>query len=926
MGFGVSSKLFLLYNKIMTENHWHSLSREKVVRSFVTDAEHGLSDEEAWHRQKKSGKNQLPAEKPLSKLGIFFDQLKSPLIYILIIAGLITLFFREFADSIVIFGAVILNTAVGFFQENKAGQALNALKKIVKIEAQVIREGEERNIDSADLVQGDIIVFTSGNKVPADARLIEVHHLKINEAPLTGEWLSAQKNNNILPKETSLADRDNMVYMGCTVENGKGRAVVTAIGKETEIGKIAVLVKETKETKTPLQKKIAKFSKIIGAVIAFTAFFIFIEGILKGKEFLEMFMTSIAVAVAAIPEGLPVALTVILALGMQRILKRKGLVRKLAAAEVLGSTSVIASDKTLTLTEGNMRIFETITPGVKIKFDEFKISHHQDQILLLQIAVLNSEAFIENPDEAYPLWVIRGRATDKSLILGGAEVGLKKPILDQIYAKIDEIPFSSENKFVASLVQALPANLVGGQARETRAAFIRDPIIEGAHQAILVSGAPEKIISHSSFLHKDGRTKLLEENDLLELNKELEDLTGRGLRVVAAAFKEITDHKTEIKNLGEEINNLTFVGFVGLKDSLRPEAREAISLCRKAGMKPIIVTGDHLLTAKAVAEEIGLKTNRENIIEGRELDNISDEEFRRKIENIEVYARVEPRHKLRIIEAWQNKGQVVAMTGDGINDTPALKKADIGIALGSGTDVAKEVSDLVLLTDNFSVIVAAVEEGRVIIDNIRKVITYLLSDSFTETILIGASVILGWPLPVSAVQILWVNLIEDGLPNMALAFEPKEEDALTRKPEGKNVKLLTQEMKTIIFVIGFLTDFILLGILWWFLRQSYDIQYIRTIIFACLGIDSLFYVFSCRNLRKNIWRINPFSNKFLIFSVVFGFSALAGGIYLPLFQELLKTVPLRFQEWLIVLGLGLLNILLIELVKYIFIVRRKQEK
>lgn len=901
----------------MTENFWHNLTYGEAIKILDSNAEQGLLDKEAFLRQKKFGKNQLPEEKPLSLLKIFFSQLKNPLIYILIAAGFITLFFREWTDSIVIFGAVILNVLVGFFQEKKANQALRALKKIIKTEAQVIREGRERNIDSEDLVPGDIIVFTSGNKIPADARLFEAHHLRINEAPLTGESLSVQKIKDILPKETPLADRDNMVYMGCTIENGLGKAIVTAIGKDAQIGKIAALVRETEETKTPLQEKITHFSKMAGVAIAIIAFLIFTEGVIKGRDFLEMFMTSIALAVAAIPEGLPVALTVILALGMQRIFKKNGLVRKLAAAEVLGSTSVIAVDKTLTLTEGRMAVFETITQGMKIKFDEFKIKHRKDHELLLKIAVLTSEAFIENPDDSYPLWLIRGRPTDKALILAGAEVGLKKPVLDKVYAKIDEIPFNSENKFIAVLVQARPA--LDGISRHTKISHIRDPIIGGAHQAILASGAPEKIIARSS----------LKDKDISELNKELEDMTGRGLRVVAVAYKGIADHKTEIngersRTMAEEINGLTFVGFIGLKDPLRPEAKEAILLCKKAGMRPIIVTGDHLLTAKAVAKDLGLKTGGENIVQGSELDKMSDEEFSKKIKNIEVYARVEPHHKLRIIDVWQKQGEVVAMTGDGINDAPALKKSDIGVALGSGTDVAKEVSDLVLLTDNFNIILSAVEEGRIIIDNIRKIITYLLSDSFTETILIGASIILGLPLPVSAIQILWVNLIEDGFPNLALAFEPKEKDVLLRKPEGRNIKLLTREMKVIIFIIGILTDFILFLIFWRLLGGNYDIQYVRTIIFAALGIDSLFYVFSCKSLRQNIWKINPFSNIFLVISTAFGFLMLLSAVYFAPFQTLLKTVPLGFKEWLIVAMLGIVNVLLIELVKYIFIVRKKR--
>jgi len=883
-------RLFFVYNRLMAEN-WHNQSFGEAVRQFGSDVKRGLSEDQARDRQKKFGQNLLPKEKPLSKVRIFLDQLRSPLIYILIIASVITLFLREWTDFIVIFGAVFLNTVVGYFQENKASRALKALKQVVKVEAQVVREGNELRLDSSDLVPGDIIILTSGNKVPADARIIEANNLKINEAPLTGEWLTAQKTPEILAEETPMADRDNMVYMGCMVEDGKGKAVVTAIGQETEMGRIASLVKETTEDKTPLQKKLASFSKIIGLVIAFISLFIFVGGILREREVIEMFMISIAVAVAAIPEGLPVAMTVILALGMQRILKRKGLVRNLIAAETLGSTSIACTDKTLTLTEGKMEVFETVTledeistEGESSWADVFKEKAKKEQKLLIEIAVLTNEAFVENPKDAFPLWRLRGRPTDRALLAAGGEVGIKRNELLEEYVKVDEIPFNSENKYLATLYQ-------------------RDK--EGI---LYIAGAPEKILSFSK----------MDANTLSKLNSQLEDLTSRGLRVIALGYKKA-------ESLKQGLQDLTFVGFIGLKDPLRKEAKEAIKICKKAGLKLIIVTGDHLLTARAIGRELGLKTEDENIIEGKDLDKMSEKEFQERVKDIEIYARVDPRHKLKIVEAWQKKGQVVAMTGDGINDAPALKKADIGVSLGSGTDVAKEVSDLVLLTDNFNIMVAAIEEGRAIIDNVRKVITYLLSDSFTETLLIGVSIMLGWPLPVIAVQILWVNLIEDGLPGIALAFEPKEKDVLKRKPEGKDVHLLTREMKVIIFVIGILTDFILLGLLWWLLRGNHDIQYIRTMIFACLGINSLFYVFSCKSLRRNIWHINPFSNKFLVIAVLFGFLMLVSGIHLPVFQTLLRTMPLGFQDWLIILGLGILNIVLIEITKYYFIVRHQTD-
>jgi len=403
------------------------------------------------------------------------------------------------------------------------------------------------------------------------------------------------------------------------------------------------------------------------------------------------------------------------------------------------------------------------------------------------------------------------------------------------------------------------------------------------------------------------------------LKKELISFTEQGLRVVACAQKEVV-LKGTIKDLCYDLN---FSGFITLKDPVRKEAKKAMKVCRQAGMKPIIVTGDHKLTAKAVAEELGFKIKEENILEGQELDKLSDEEFMDKLKHIQIYARVEPKHKLRIIEAWQDKGEIVAMTGDGINDAPALKKADVGIAIGSGTEVAKETSDLILLNDSFSIIVAAIEEGRAIIDNIRKVITYLLASSFTEIILVGFSIVLGLPLPVAAVHILWVNLVEDGLPTMALAFEPKEKDLMKQKPQGHDTPLLTREMKAIIFIIGILTDLLLLGLFLWLLNKNHHLSYIQTMIFAGLAIDSMFYIFACKSLRKNIWHINPFSNKLLIISLLVGVLVLALAIYLPPLQLLLKTVPLGFSDWLIIMGLGIIKLVLIEVTKWFFIVRKE---
>ncbi len=858
---------------------WHNISWEEALKELGSDKKEGLTDKEVKSRQAEFGKNLLPGEKSFSKIKIFLEQFKNPLMYILVIAGIVVLVFKEYADAIVIFGAIFLNSIVGFIQENKASDALNKLKKVVKVQAEVIRGGNERIVDSSELVPGDIIVLSPGEKVPADARIIEATDLKTNEMALTGEWLPAEKKIKVLSEKTPLADRDNMVYMGTIVEDGKARAIVSSTGLGTEMGRVAQLVKETREEKTPLQKKLARFSKIVGLVVLIISVGIFVEGIITGGEFLEMFITAVAVAVAAIPEGLPIAMTIILALGMQRILKKKGLVRKLSSAETLGSTSIIATDKTATLTEGKMRVAE--------------ISTKDEKDLVLKIAVMCNEAFVENPGDVTKKWIIRGRPTDRALLLAGMQAGINRKKLEKKMTVIADMPFNAVNKYLAKAFS-----------------------IEGEQDVVYISGAPEKILEMAKYYKDSGQEILLNRKTKNELKKQLEALTGRGLRVIALAYKNID-------NLKDLFTDVVFVGMIGLKDPIRRDVKKAIKTVREAGMRTIIVTGDHRLTAKAVAQELGFDTKEKNIMEGKDLDELSDKQFEKIVGDIQIYARVEPKHKMRIIQAWQNKGEIIAMTGDGINDAPALKKADIGVAIGSGTEVAKEVSDLVLLSDKFNIIVAAVEEGRAIIDNIRKVITYLLSSSFTETILVALSLLFGFPLPITAAQILWVNIIEDGLPDIALAFEPKEKDLMKQKPQSQKSSLLTREMKALIFVIGIITDIFLLTLFFWLFKYSgYDLAHIRTMIFAALALDSLFFVFSCKSLRRNLWHINHLSNKFLVYAWIFGVIALVSSIYLPPFQALLKTVPLTYFQWIIILVLSLIELILIEATKWLFISRK----
>lgn len=882
---------------------WHNLSSEEVIKNLNSDNLVGLTNQEVKNRQKKYGFNKLPEEKSLSQVMIFLMQFKSPLIYILILAGIITIIFKEYTDAIVIFLAVLLNSFVGFIQESKSSKALHELKKVLSVQAIVVRDNHEKQVLVEDLVPGDIVLLRAGDKVPADARLIECHNLKVNESALTGEWLPATKKEDFLSRETPLADRDNMVYMGTAIEDGRARAIIVATGSNTEIGQVTNLVRNATEEQTPYQQKIAKFSKWLVLVIGLICLFVFLRGMLMGGDFIEMFTVVVALAVASIPEGLPIAMTVILALGMQRILKRKGLVRSLAAAETLGSTTIIATDKTGTLTQAKMSV-----AGIYTFF-----SSDDEEKLALKQAILSSEAFVENPEEHPDNWEVRGMPTEKALIMEGLKFELLKNQLEIIEPQIDQIPFSSVYKYSASL-RKITDNKVSLDAKQN------------ADHVLYVKGAPEIILEKSRYVKDNHDEQILDHEKRQKLMNKYQELTGQGYRVLGVAYKKIPGWTFGSFDLKEAVSELVFVGFVYLEDPIRPQAKEAIQTCFRAGMRPIIITGDHKLTAKAVANKLGLKVNDDNILEGWEMEKMSDKQLSKILNKIKIYARVEPKHKMRIIEAWQRKGEVVAMTGDGINDAPAIKQANIGVALGSGTEVAKSVSDLVLLSDDFSIIVAAVEEGRAIIDNVRKVISYLLAYSFTEIFLISGSIILGLPLPITAVQILWINLIEDSLPAVALSFEKREIGSMNRPPHSNQAPLLNNEMKVMILAVGLITNLLLFGLFYILLSSDLSLDYIQTIIFTCLTISALLYVFSCKSLRKNIWQINIFDNKILLSAWLFGLVSLIAGIYIPIFNKLLGTVPLPFSVWPMIVALGIFNVMLIEAVKYYFIARHQTEK
>ncbi|MFW5884654.1 MAG: cation-translocating P-type ATPase [Patescibacteria group bacterium] len=861
--------------KELNKKKWHSKRTQEVLKTLEADLENGLEEEEAKKRIKRFGKNKISKDKRFSRLKIFLGQLNSVLIYILIIAAVITFFMGKWTDGAVISLAVIVNAFFGYWEEVKVSKIFKKIHSALKTKAIVYRNGVKKEILQENLTIGDIIELKTGNKVPADARVVEEENLQVSEAILTGESNPSRKITQEMSPETSLADRENMVYMGSLVESGRGKAVITAVGNKTETGNIASILQQTKEQKSPLQKKMIDFGRIIGGLIGGLCVLLFFGGILRGEDPLQTFEAAVAIAVGGVPESLPVVMTVILAIGMERLLRKKGLVRKMNSVETLGSTSIICLDKTKTLTQGKMEMEKIDSSNKKEAF---------------KVAVLCNEAYAENPKDKVKNWKVNGSPTDKALFFSGKEEGLYKHHLEQESKEMMKLEFSFGNKFQASLRK------------------------EEKNHFIYVSGAPEAVLERAG-----------QDSDW---QKKSEMMAQDGLRVVALARKKINKIPKNKKEFLQEVSDLEILGLIGFKDPLRPGIKSAIKKAREAGVKPIIITGDQKKTAQFVAKEAGVDFQADQVLEGRELEKISDEKLAQTVDNYRIYVRVEPKHKIRIVSAWQKKGEIVAMVGDGVNDAPAIKKADIGLSLGSGTEIAKEASDLVLLNDSFEIIVKAIGEGRTILDNLRKSIAYVLSDSFASIIVVGAAkIFFGWPLPILPVQILWNNFIEDSFPTIAYAFEPPEKGVMKRKPSYKKQRLLTKEMKTLIFLVGVIKQFLVL-ILFWFLwgKLSWDLDYVRTIIFGTFAFDTAFVIFSFKNLRKNIWQINPFSNKWLNGSSLLVIAAFLSTIYIPFLSNLIQTTPLGLNGWLILFGFVGVNLFLIESTKWFFIARRQTER
>jgi P-type Ca2+ transporter type 2C len=887
----------------MEKNH-HSISGEKALSDLDSNLQ-GLSEKEAQKRLVKYGPNKIIEQKRISKFFIFFSQFNNILIYILLLASLISFLFKENVDAIVILAAVFLNTIIGYFQENKAQSDLSKLKHYIKQQVFVRREGRQYLLDIENLVPGDIILIQSGSRIAADCKILEANELKCQEAALTGESIAVDKSSEKVSVGAVIGDRSSMLYTSTNVVRGNAVALVISTGMDTEIGKIAGYISETEDEATPLQIRLKKLGHIIGIFSLAACALIFILGIILGRSALEMFLISVAIAVSSIPEGLPVAITVILAIGMQRILKKKALVRRLVAAETLGSTTVICTDKTGTLTVGQMAVSDIILDNEIVDILSKKGQTLSEGVKeVLRVGFLCNDAFLEDQkssEESLKELKISGSPTDRALLSAGLDLGFSLKEEKKNYPKLDEVTFDSAKKYMMTL---------HANSKE-----------QTNDRIIFCKGAPEIVIERCSFINTKNGVKKLTAKEKEKIIETQNHFTSKGLRLLAVAERRISS-KILKDDLDDNFEQLVLLGLIALKDPLRKTSKETIKICQQAGIRPIIITGDHKLTARAVAGEVGLKIAAENILIGEDLDKLNDDDLREKVKKVSLYARVSPHHKLRIIKALQENNEVVAMAGDGINDAPAIQMADIGIALGSGTDIAKETAEIVLLENDFSVIVQAVKQGRIIFDNLRKIIVYLLSDSFSGMLLIIAAIALGLPLPLIPAQILWINIVNDSLPNFALAFEKGDKDIMKRKPLKKNEPILDKEMKFLIFVIGVFTDIGLLALFIILMRTGHDIEHVRTYMFAALGIDSLIYVYSCKNLKRQIWNYKLFDNKLLVLGTTISLFMLMAGIYFPFFQKALRTIPLGMEGWLIMLGVAVFEVVSIEFGKWLFIHKR----
>jgi len=872
--------------------HWHHCSSEELATLLDVNLGKGLDSFEVKHRQVRFGPNALTVRKQKNPFKQFLLQFHQPLVYILIAAGLITAVLQEWVDSSVIFGVVLVNAVIGFIQESKAEKAIESLKSMMRTGAAVLRDSEKENIQSEELVPGDIVFLQSGDKVPADIRLFMTRELQIDESALTGESVAVAKVRETLLPDTILADRRNMAYAGTLVTYGQGQGIVVSIGDKTETGRISELISEAADISTPLTKKIARFSHVLLYVILALSGLTYFVGVLRGESAIAMFMAAVALAVSAIPEGLPAAVTITLAIGVKRMARSRAIIRKLPAVETLGSTTVICSDKTGTLTENQMTVQKILAgdatylvtgtgyaPEGQITQDGQAVTGHEAVLVdCLTAGLLCNDSQMVELDGR---WTVQGDPTEGALIVAARKAGLEEKNMKVSYPRLDVIPFESERQFMATL---------HGRGSDL-------PNI------LYVKGAVEKVIEYcSDALGRNGTEVELHRETIM---KNVGDMAQNGLRVLAFARKSLpSDHR---KLSLDDHYGLTFLGLQGMIDPPRAEAIRAVGACRSAGIDVKMITGDHILTATAVAEQLGLidrgKVDSQGVVAvtGKELAGFTDAELIKAAGDATVFARVAPEQKLRLVEALQARGHVVAMTGDGVNDAPALKQADIGVAMGvTGTDVAKEAADMVLTDDNFATIEEAVEEGRRVFDNLVKFIVWTLPTNGGEGLVIIASIFAGIALPVLPLQILWINMTTAILLGLMLAFETKEADIMKRRPRDPRSPILTADLIGRIILVSVLMLASVFSLFCWMKDNGANLDAARTAAVNLFVMIELFYLFNCRSFTRSMFRIGLFSNPWVIAGPAAMIALQIFFTYAPTMNRFFHSSPIGIRDWTVI--------------------------
>ena len=908
----------------------HSRDLAVVVNELKTDLHAGLSSEEARERLKQYGHNELKEKPRPSLFQILLEQFKNFLIILLVVAAGVSAVLGELTDAGMIMAIVILNAVMGVVQESKAEQALAALKKMAAPNARVIRDGMHQDVPSGELVPGDIVMLEAGNYVPADLRLAEAVNLKIEEAALTGESVPVEKRDGVVLKEDiPLGDRVNSAYMSTVVTYGRGKGIVIGTGMDTQIGSIAEMIQSYEDEDTPLQQKLESFGKTLGIACLVICAIVFAIGLARGEQMLYMFMVSVSLAIAAVPEGLPAIVTICLALGMQRMIRRHALIRKLPAVETLGSCTAICSDKTGTLTQNEMTVVQIYVNGSWVEVEgkgyqpvgRFLRSGHPqnacsagDLKLLLMGATLCNDAELERAkngkadgdaiDTAQEQvaeglgWRMVGDPTEGALVVASAKGGLWKEEIGSSYPRVAEIPFDSDRKCMTTV----HASHDGAAHENPYTAYVK--------------GAPDILIGLCNRIYRDGHIVPLEEMDHREILAANEAMSAKALRVLAVAYKPLDVVPEHPAPEDLEID-LVFMGLLGMIDPARPEVKPAVETCKRAGIRSVMITGDHKNTAMAIARELGILNDDGRVMTGEELNSISDEEFLHRVEDVDVYARVSPVHKVKIVEGLKAKGHVVAMTGDGVNDAPALKRSNIGVAMGmTGTDVSKETAAMVLTDDNFASIVSAVEEGRIIYSNIRKFVFFLLSCNVGEILIVFIAMLVGLPVPLQPVQLLWLNLLTDGLPALALGMEKGDADIMDRPPRPTKESILNREMQIGIVVqsiaIAVATLGALLITLW---RDPADVHGAQTMVFTTLVGSELLRAYTSRSERQSLWSMGIFSNRFMVIASAISFLLLLGPLYFPGLQGLFEVQSPQLADWLYVLPLMLVPFTAAEVTK-----------